>query len=189
MSMQNDDIPGNAGLFDQILSLEWVRDHIKYFGGNPGDVTAFGESAGAASVSLLSLNPRAKGLFNRIIAQSGSSITEWAIDRYPVYNALGIAGYAGCDVTKPEAEIVQCLMDVDPLELTIAYKYHWKNDEMKAGRTGFGGCSPVVQTNTGTEIFIDKMPIDIWKSENFTSVPAMYGANKHEGTYVMASKY
>jgi hypothetical protein len=58
---------------------------------------------------------------------------------------------------------------------------------MKNGQTGFGGCSPVVQEK-GENPFITKMPIDYWRDPDFTTVPAMYGANKHEGTYVMASK-
>jgi carboxylesterase type B len=61
LCMHNVDIPGNAGMYDQVLALEWVRDYISAFGGDPEQVTAFGESAGAASVSLLSVSPIAKG--------------------------------------------------------------------------------------------------------------------------------
>ncbi len=62
----------NLGILDQIEALRWVRDNIRAFGGDPGNVTIFGESAGGGSVSLLPVIPEAKGLFRRVIAESGS---------------------------------------------------------------------------------------------------------------------
>ena len=62
---------GNQGFRDQIAALAWVRDNIASFGGDAGNVTIFGESAGSMSVSLLQASPLARGLFHRVIGQSG----------------------------------------------------------------------------------------------------------------------
>ncbi|WP_406192588.1 carboxylesterase family protein [Streptomyces sp. NBC_01017] len=62
--------PANRGLLDQVAALEWVRENITAFGGDPDRVTAFGESAGAGSIAALMVMPRAHGLFSRAIAQS-----------------------------------------------------------------------------------------------------------------------
>jgi para-nitrobenzyl esterase len=77
---------GNAGILDQIAALEWVRDCIAAFGGNPDDVTVFGESAGANSVGTMLAIPAARGLFHKVIAQSAAGA--WVSSRE---RAAGIA--------------------------------------------------------------------------------------------------
>jgi len=62
----------NIGLLDQVAALRWVKDNISNFGGDPDNITIFGQSAGGASVSTLMVTPSAKGLFNKVIAQSGT---------------------------------------------------------------------------------------------------------------------
>ncbi len=67
------DRSGNFGILDQIRALEWVRDNIAAFGGDPGNVTIFGESAGGHDVFVLMMSEPARGLFHRAIVQSGST--------------------------------------------------------------------------------------------------------------------
>ena len=62
----------NLGILDQIQALKWIKKNISYFGGDENNITIFGESAGGSSVTILPLIKESKGLFNRIISQSGT---------------------------------------------------------------------------------------------------------------------
>ncbi len=78
----------NAGQLDQVLALEWVRDNIAGLGGDPGNVTIFGQSAGGAAVGTLLAMPRARGLFHKAIAMSGTA------NRLPTREAASAAATA-----------------------------------------------------------------------------------------------
>lgn len=73
------EVPGNAGLFDQLMALQFIKDNIERFGGDPDNMTLFGESAGAVAVSLHLLSPLSRNLYNRAILQSGSATAQWAL--------------------------------------------------------------------------------------------------------------
>ncbi|KAK7107007.1 hypothetical protein V1264_014997 [Littorina saxatilis] len=88
--------PGNYGLWDQKMAIHFVRDNIAAFGGDPNQITIFGESGGGYTVGLLSLCPLNNGLFQRAIMQSGSALNRRTIALDPVGFAQRFAGNLGC---------------------------------------------------------------------------------------------
>ena len=106
------DAPPNLGLLDQVAALEWVRDNITAFGGDPDAVTVAGESAGAMSVGALLAMPRAEGLFRRAILQSGAAhhtLTTATAERVAGYLAaeLGVPPTAAALRTVPTGRVIE----------------------------------------------------------------------------------
>ncbi|CAN7939176.1 unnamed protein product, partial [Ixodes hexagonus] len=119
LSVGTPELPGNVGFWDQHLALKWVQENIGHFGGNSKDVTLGGHSAGAISAGLHAVSPHSKGLFHRIIMQSGSplslilGLTYKGAGRF-----LDIAGKLGCyssdnEWTNEVEAITECLRKVD----------------------------------------------------------------------------
>uniref|UniRef100_A0A8C7W518 Carboxylic ester hydrolase n=1 Tax=Oncorhynchus mykiss TaxID=8022 RepID=A0A8C7W518_ONCMY len=109
--------PGNYGLWDQHAAIAWVNRNIRAFGGDPNNITVFGESAGAASVSFQTLSPHNKGLIRRAISQSGVALCPWAINNNPRAFAEMVAGKVGCPI---DDHMMACLKLIDAKELTLA---------------------------------------------------------------------
>nr|XP_057927503.1 bile salt-activated lipase-like isoform X2 [Doryrhamphus excisus] len=114
-------LPGNYGLWDQHAAISWVRRNIASFGGNPDNITIFGQSAGAASASFQMLSPHSKGLFRRAITQCGVALSPWALQRNPMGLTKKIARKVGC-YRSDEDMMLACLKMSDPVGLTMAGK-------------------------------------------------------------------
>ncbi|KAK7574419.1 hypothetical protein V9T40_011610 [Parthenolecanium corni] len=107
-------ISGNMGLKDQVLALQWVKDNIDSFGGNPNQITLHGHSSGAICVHLHTLSPVSAGLFNRVIIQSGVGDSVVGFFDKEVSRAVGVefAHKIGCK-HKSSKKILQCLLKQD----------------------------------------------------------------------------
>ncbi|XP_027220673.2 juvenile hormone esterase [Penaeus vannamei] len=117
LSTEDDVAPGNQGLKDQVLALRWVQDNIHHFGGDPLEVTLFGESAGAGSSHILMLSPYVLGLFKRVILQSGSALCPWSLGGAHLEVAKYTAMFFNCTTDQGNEEMIRCLQEVDALKL------------------------------------------------------------------------
>nr|CAD7201334.1 unnamed protein product [Timema douglasi] len=103
--------PGNYGMLDQAMALRWVYDNIEFFNGDRRSITLFGPDAGAASAGLLMVAPRTRDIVTRVIAQSGSALSDWAliVDRYRAQNTSRVYGQIlGCSI-ESSWKLVNCL--------------------------------------------------------------------------------
>ncbi|NP_001037380.1 acetylcholinesterase type 1 precursor [Bombyx mori] len=167
------DVPGNAGLFDQLMALQWVKDNIGYFGGNPHNITLFGESAGAVSVSLHLLSPLSRNLFSQAIMQSGAATAPWAIisREESILRGIRLAEAVHCPHSRSDlAPMIECLRKKNADELV--------NNEWGT----LGICEfPFVPIIDGS--FLDEMPVRSLAHQNFKKTNILMGSNTEEGYY------
>ncbi|MFL1874339.1 carboxylesterase/lipase family protein [Hansschlegelia beijingensis] len=163
--------PPNRGILDQIAALEWVRDNIAAFGGDPANVTLFGQSAGAESVGILLALPRTEGLFRRAILQSPpmQAVTTQEATRL----ATALAGMLGLRPTIADLSGVslEALTDAAVgLNSTIKDRATW-------GRLSLGGTAflPIVDG-----ALLDASPLAMLERSPKPDVPVMVGSADQE---------
>ncbi|PSN42536.1 hypothetical protein C0J52_03842 [Blattella germanica] len=172
--------PGNNGLKDQVVALRWVRDNIAAFGGNPGSVTIFGESAGGATTHYLMLSPASQGLFHRVISESGTALGLWAIapNGSSVHQAKKVASLLNCP-THPSKALVNCLRRREAADIikTDTAFMQWSIDPALTFK-------PVLERDVpkDDEIFLPAHPLKL--IANASAVPWMTGITSSDGAFV-----
>jgi para-nitrobenzyl esterase len=159
---------GNAGMLDLVAGLQWVRDNIERFGGDPGNVMIFGESGGGAKVSTLLAMPQAKGLFHRAAIQSGAGLRS---NTREGANALTQAMIAQLGLSASRIDELQAM---PASQLLSAMR-------MLAPTPGGGprgNFAPVVD-----EKILPTHPFDPTASPVSANIPILVGCNTHEQTF------
>lgn len=173
------EVPGNAGMKDQVAALRWVKNNIRYFGGDPGNITIFGESAGGASVSYHLISPMSKGLFKRAITQSGSANCPWTQTYEPRERALKLAKELGFH-SENDKELYEYFKKVPvewlalrktPITAAESVKEQWRIDFVIVNEKKFGS----------NERFFDGDISNALRNQIHDGVEVMAGYTEDEG--------
>ncbi|XP_061709463.1 carboxylesterase 4A-like [Cydia pomonella] len=186
LSVDTPDVPGNAGMKDQVAALKWIKENIAKFGGDPDNITIFGESSGACSVSHHILSPMTRGLFHRVIAQSCTSIHDSAIGEDSKSRAFRVGKLLGRD-TKNTTDLLEFLRSLPAANLTNLTSATSTDDEQYRGLPE--RFLPVVEKKfDNVEAFLSKNPLDILQSKEIRKVPLMLGYNSAEGIIIIQDR-
>ncbi|ESO88947.1 hypothetical protein LOTGIDRAFT_154015 [Lottia gigantea] len=167
---------GNFGLWDQHLALKWVNENIESFGGDTKKVTIFGQSAGGVSVIFQALYPGNKGLFQRVISQSGTANTGWAMLTDANSKTTEFSKRFNCDEFYSEA-LLTCLRNInDTTEMA-------KKSYISFFIDGSVDWTPVVDGDFVTQERVDalKLPSNSAPIELFQNISVIMGNTGLEG--------
>lgn len=179
LCLDTEDVPGNAGMKDQVLALKWVKENIDKFGGDPNNVTLIGESAGAASAMYHMFSSMSKDLFHKVIAQSGTCIQDWSIGSCPKERAFHAGKLLGNTTDNPDelAEFFRSLPAINLLKITLKTR---TTDEVNRGLPMY--FVPVIEKEfKNTDNFLTEDPVSLLQAQKVAKVPVIIGYNSIEG--------
>merc|ERR1711881_501308 len=175
LTLGNDLASGNLGLRDQQLAIQWTRNYIQNFGGDPNKITIFGESAGGMSVHAQVLSPHNQGLLHGAISQSGTMFSS-PIDERPEREAVKVAEMFNCSSNNLDEEMPDCLQEIPAQELIEGPALD-PNDWLSGDPLVF---APVVD-HFCSNPFMPIHPLEALKTGAYNKIPFMSGTTKEDG--------
>ncbi len=171
-------VPGNAGLKDQLMVLKFVKENIKNFGGDCENVTLFGHSAGGGSVNYHCLSERSKGLFHKAIIMSGSVLCPWALapQRDWAQRLAKLCGFEGNQ--DDEKEILEFLQNIEASKMIKVQRAVIRPEEI--GKVSYA-FAPHVESYTSNDTFISHHPLDLVRSAWSNEIDILIGGTSDEG--------
>nr|ARM65401.1 putative antennal esterase CXE30 [Ectropis obliqua] len=179
LCLDTPDVPGNAGLKDQVAALRWVKENIKKFGGDPENITLFGESAGGASTAYHVLSPLSKGLFNRAIPMSGVPFCDWSQAYQPTQRAFILGKILGKETTDPE-ELLEFLQSVPAEKFVNQNPTVLASEEITNNIIKMYHFTPVVEKDFGKDHFLTESPLEILRKGKINDVDILIGHTNEE---------
>lgn len=181
LSTGDKNAPGNQGMKDIVLALEWVRDNIAAFGGDKNKVTIFGHSAGSTAVNYLMISDMTQGLFNQAILQSGSSLLPCLFEPDPRSKAEILARKLGLEFNSTK-ELVEKLRQVDYKAIVDAENPLFTIGTPWALRP-FDFVPNVDSASCAKQRFLSKTPEETFLSKAYRKIPTMIGGPNLEGMF------
>ena len=182
LSLEDAILPGNIGLKDQNLALQWIKNNIGHFGGNAEDITIFGESAGSFSVMYQVVSPLSSGLFTKAIAQSGAPFSTFihSSDHGKQRSlALSLANSLNCS-TGNDYEVLACLEEKS-IETILNAQYYCVDGSICTTNPW----DAVVDYYSETP-FLPNLPDRLVDIGEYAKIPMIIGVTSEEGIYSAA---
>ncbi|TRY76290.1 hypothetical protein TCAL_13297 [Tigriopus californicus] len=182
LSTEDQNGPGNYGLWDQLEALRWVQRNIQHYGGDPSKVTLMGMSAGGASVHYHMLSKQSHNLFHNAISLSGSSMNWWAQIRHPKKYANKLASVVKCERGN-SLEMLDCMRNIPAENLALLQKRFFLYKSDKAYREPMNVFSPRSDPEDLESSFLPLHSFQAMKEGHINQVPYLTGYTEKEGIW------